>query len=51
MRIQTSDSREKIYKVSSEVKELFQYIGRYSPQTTELDTKLNPIDPIKRTFF
>ena len=32
-------------QVSSEVKELFQYIGRYKPQTIELDTKLKPFIP------
>ena len=31
--------------MSSEVKELFQYIGRYKPQTIELDTKLKPFIP------
>ena len=32
-------------QVSNEVKELFQYIGRYKPQTIELDTKLKPFIP------
>ena len=32
-------------QVSNEVKELFQYIGRYKPQTIELETKLKPFIP------
>ncbi|KAJ1477012.1 intraflagellar transport complex B protein 46 C terminal-domain-containing protein [Baffinella frigidus] len=31
--------------VSAEVKELFQYIGRYKPQTIELETRLKPFIP------
>lgn len=32
-------------QVSTELKELFQHIRRYSPQTMELDTKLKPFVP------
>lgn len=32
-------------KVSSEMKELFQYITRYTPQNIDLDTKLRPFIP------
>ena len=31
--------------VSSEIKELFQYITRYTPQTIELEHKLKPFIP------
>lgn len=31
--------------VSAELKELFQHISRYTPQTIELDTKLSPFIP------
>ncbi|CAH8490970.1 unnamed protein product [Heterobilharzia americana] len=31
--------------VSSEIKEMFQYIQRYTPQTVELETKLKPFIP------
>ena len=31
--------------MSAEVKELFQYIGRYKPQTIELETRLKPFIP------
>ena len=31
--------------MSSELKELFQHITRYTPQTVELDTKLKPFIP------
>ncbi|NWJ11860.1 IFT46 protein, partial [Crypturellus undulatus] len=31
--------------VSSEVKELFEYIGRYTPQSIELEHKLQPFIP------
>jgi len=31
--------------VSSEVKELFEYINRYKPQKIDLDTKLRPFIP------
>jgi len=31
--------------VSAEIKELFQYIGRYKPHTIELETKLKPFIP------
>ncbi|XP_029812049.1 intraflagellar transport protein 46 homolog isoform X2 [Suricata suricatta] len=31
--------------VSAEIKELFQYIGRYTPQSIDLDHKLNPFIP------
>jgi intraflagellar transport protein 46 len=31
--------------VSSEIKELFQYIGRYSPHNIELETKMRPFIP------
>ena len=32
-------------QVSSELKELFQHITRYTPQTIELETKLKPFIP------
>ena len=32
-------------QVSTELKELFQHIRRYTPQTIELDTKLKPFIP------
>ncbi|KAK3268283.1 hypothetical protein CYMTET_23204 [Cymbomonas tetramitiformis] len=32
-------------KVSDEIKELFQYIGRYKPHNHQLDTKLKPFIP------
>lgn len=32
-------------QVSDEIRELFQYIGRYKPQTIELETKLKPFIP------
>lgn len=32
-------------KVSDEIKELFQYIGRYKPHSHQLDTKLKPFIP------
>mmetsp|Transcript_17705 Transcript_17705/g.40054 ORF Transcript_17705/g.40054 Transcript_17705/m.40054 type:complete len:370 (-) Transcript_17705:305-1414(-) len=32
-------------EVSDEIRELFQYIGRYKPQTIELETKLKPFIP------
>jgi hypothetical protein len=32
-------------QVGKELKELFQHIRRYTPQTTELDTKLKPFIP------
>ncbi len=31
--------------MSAEVKEMFQYIQRYAPQTIELETKLRPFIP------
>ncbi|VDQ13067.1 unnamed protein product [Trichobilharzia regenti] len=31
--------------VSSEIKEIFEYIQRYTPQTIELETKLKPFIP------
>ncbi len=31
--------------VPDDVRELFQYIGRYKPQTVELETKLKPFIP------
>ena len=32
-------------QVSPEMKELFKHIGRYTPQTVDLDTKLKPFVP------
>ena len=32
-------------QVSTDMKELFQHISRYTPQTVELDTKLKPFIP------
>ena len=31
--------------VSTEIRDLFKYIGRYKPQTLELETKLRPFIP------
>ena len=31
--------------MSSELKELFQHIGRYTPQSVELETRLRPFIP------
>ncbi|KPP60879.1 hypothetical protein Z043_121080 [Scleropages formosus] len=41
----SSDEFEEETKVRSEIKELFQYITRYTPQTIELDHKLKPFIP------